>query len=228
MTITKRLIIATCLVLVAISGAVLGQHGSALAADGNSLAAATCQNGGYAGLAGVSGGTVTTFSNTGDCVSSAAQGGTLVTLSSVTPCLNGQYATLTTAPDAPVFPSAGACALFVSGGGTPITALSDLSLSVNCPTGGYFSCVYSVTNIGSIATSAPFTVQVILTGDGLFSRRSQTIYSSLQPGQTVTLTFPTLAQASGFGTLTLNASVTTSEPEFTLGTRTYQGTFTGP
>ncbi len=120
MNLTKRLIIATCLVLMAFSGAVLGQHSSALAAGGNSLAAAACQQAGYLTIIGTNGTTDTTFTNTGNCVSYAAHGGTLVSQTAATPCLNGGYATLTSTSGSPAFASEAACVLFLGQGGVPV------------------------------------------------------------------------------------------------------------
>jgi hypothetical protein len=75
----KRLLSAICLLVAGVGGATIGTaHGALAATEGNSVAAAACQQTGYLSLIGTNGSSVTTFTNTGDCVSYAAQGGTLV------------------------------------------------------------------------------------------------------------------------------------------------------
>jgi hypothetical protein len=130
----KRLVVAACIAVAGLGGAIGAGHGIARAdSGGNSAAAHACQQGGYANLIGTNGTTDTTFSNTGQCVSYAAQGGTLVSKTAAAPCLSGGYANLAPGQGSPAFSSEAACVLFVGQGGKPVTSQFVLTSPVNIP-----------------------------------------------------------------------------------------------
>ena len=111
-------------VLVGLAGAV---QASPAAADGNSVAAHACQDGGYTRLVGVQDGQITTFGTAGACVSYAAQGGRLVAASVVQPCLNGGFSDLATSEDNTTpFSSEAACVSYAAGGGSVVSVVDPI------------------------------------------------------------------------------------------------------